>query len=65
MVVQTHTLAAKAFADELHDRVTRMDLKGASEMTTGLETCLRALRVLEGSLVTFPNLSRYDCQMVA
>lgn len=64
MVVQAHTLAAKAFADELHARVTRMDMKGASEMTTGLDTCLRALSGLEESLVTFPDLSRYDCLTV-
>jgi hypothetical protein len=33
-----------------------LDLKGAAEMSEGLETCLGALRGLQETLVTLPDL---------
>jgi hypothetical protein len=60
MAVQTHALAAEAFADELHGLITRLDTKRASEMAAGLGTCLQALRWLQETLVTFPDLAHKD-----
>lgn len=57
IVVQAHTLAAKAFVSEIHSSLTNRDTKRASDMTAGLETCLQALRGLEETLVMFPYLS--------
>lgn len=59
MVVQAHASAAKAFADEVHDMVARLDMEGACEMTAGMDSCLQVLRGLQGALVTLPDLYRF------
>ncbi|KAE8327935.1 hypothetical protein BDV39DRAFT_204338 [Aspergillus sergii] len=59
MVVQAQTLAAKAFADEVHEMINILDLKGAAEMSAGLETCLGALGGLQETLVTLPDLHHF------
>lgn len=59
MVVHAHTLSAQAFAAEVPTRVNLLDMKGASEMSTGLETCLQGLRELQDTLITFPGVSRF------
>ena len=59
MVVQAHTLAAKAFADEVQGMITRLNMKHASKLTMGLDICLQGLRELEETLVTFPEMA-YD-----
>ncbi|KAJ5815456.1 hypothetical protein N7474_007233 [Penicillium riverlandense] len=64
LVVQAHTLSAKALAEQVPVRVNEMDMKGASEMSTGLETCLQALRGLQETLVVFPDVSCYNSQIV-
>lgn len=59
MMVQAHSLAAQAFADELHDMFTSpIDTKRAREMTDGLETCLNGLNGLRRTLVAFPEENR-------
>jgi hypothetical protein len=55
-VVQANRLAAKAFADELHPLITRMDVKEASRMTAGFENCMQALHELKETLVISPDL---------
>lgn len=65
MVVHAHTLSAQAFADEVPVRVNLLDMKGASEMSTGLETCLQALRGLQDTLSTLPDVSGFGGSAVA
>jgi hypothetical protein len=56
MIVQAHTLAAQAFAEELHDLFGgRLDTKRAKEMTDGLDTCLNGLHKLRQTIVSFPE----------
>jgi hypothetical protein len=56
MMVQAHTLAAQAFADELHNMFTcSIDTRRARRMTDGLETCLNGLNGLRQTLVAFPE----------
>jgi hypothetical protein len=59
MVAQAHASAAKAFADEIHDKVTRFDMKGACGMAAGQDACLQVLHGLQGTLVTLPDLCRF------
>ncbi|KAF7181178.1 hypothetical protein CNMCM7691_000307 [Aspergillus felis] len=56
MVVQAQTFAVKAFTDEVHEMINILDLKGAAEMSAGLETCLGTLCGLRETLVTLPDL---------
>lgn len=56
MMVQAHTLAAQAFADELHGMLAcPIDTKRVREMTDGLEACLNSLNGLRQTLVAFPE----------
>lgn len=57
MMVQAHKLAAKAFSDEVPGFVNLSDMKCASEMTAGLESCLQALRELQDTLAIFSNIN--------
>ncbi|KAJ5820584.1 hypothetical protein N7474_006175 [Penicillium riverlandense] len=59
MVTQAYALAAKAFADEVHEMVVRLDMEGACEMTAGLDSCLQVLRGLQGTLVTLPDFLQF------
>lgn len=66
MMVQAHTLAAQAFADELHDMFAcSIDTKRAREMTDGLETCLSGLNGLRQTLVSFPDEDRNSNKILA
>lgn len=58
MVVQANQLAAIALSEEVHNLVGRAESKAASKVAAGLDGCLKALEVLESSLVTFPILDR-------
>ncbi|KAA8651008.1 hypothetical protein EYZ11_004307 [Aspergillus tanneri] len=55
LLAQAYTLAARAFTEEVNESMQEMDMDRASQMTSGLETCLQALRGLQDSLVTFPG----------
>lgn len=57
MIIQAYTLCAKAFTEHMHIRTMEMDIKGASEMTKKLETCIETLRGLGETFVTFPGAS--------
>lgn len=59
MVAQAHALAARAFADEIHEVVVRLDMKRACEMSAGLDSCMQVLRGLQGTLVTLPDLRHF------
>lgn len=65
MVVHAHTLSAQAFADEVPVRVNLLGMKGVSEMSVGLGTCLQALRGLQDTLGTFPDVSASGGSAVA
>ncbi|KAB8228961.1 Zn(II)2Cys6 transcription factor domain-containing protein [Aspergillus alliaceus] len=54
-VIQLHTLAAQAFSDEINNPSTPPDAKHASEMTLGLNTCLRGLLGLRDNLFMAPG----------
>lgn len=58
LIVQALSLAAQAFSDELHECVTKMDMKRASEMMPHLQTCLQGLQSLRSSLVMFPDIGQ-------
>lgn len=58
MVVQANHLAAITLSEKLHTLVARNETRKASKVAADLNGCLKALQVLESSLVTFPNLAR-------
>ncbi|KIX98630.1 uncharacterized protein Z520_05931 [Fonsecaea multimorphosa CBS 102226] len=60
IMVYAHTLAAKAFAEEIAASIARFDMKRASALDMSLETCLEGLKMLEQCLVTFPSVLNFD-----
>ncbi|KAJ5825427.1 hypothetical protein N7474_002565 [Penicillium riverlandense] len=55
MVVQAYKLAANALAEEIQNSVPTADTKRISELSIGLQNCLRELRGLQSTLVMYPS----------
>ncbi|KAJ5818142.1 hypothetical protein N7474_003733 [Penicillium riverlandense] len=58
MMIQGHTLASQAFSDEMNNPTTPPSTKQASEMTAGLNICLRGLLGLRDNLFIGPGMGQ-------
>jgi hypothetical protein len=58
MVVQANHLAAVALSEELAGLIARNQSRTASKVAADLNGCLKALQILESSLVAFPDATR-------
>ncbi|KAH8698667.1 hypothetical protein BGW36DRAFT_293299 [Talaromyces proteolyticus] len=57
MPLQAHMLAAKAFSEEVQGSIAKLDMNHAADMTAEMNICLQALRGLQETLVTCPDMS--------
>lgn len=55
MVVQAYKLAARGLAEEIRSSVNVADPKRMSELSIGLDRCLRELEGLRSTLIMYPD----------
>lgn len=64
-MVQLHTLAARVLMGELHSSVSQLEGKRVSELTASIDICRQTLEGLRETLVTFPDVARFDDPVLA
>ncbi|OQV06631.1 Fungal Zn2-Cys6 binuclear cluster domain-containing protein [Cladophialophora immunda] len=60
MMVQLHTLAAKALTGEVHSSISQLEGKRVSELTSNITICRQALEEFRKTLVTFPDAASFE-----